>query len=133
MTAIIRSLKKILQAICMVLFTHVVIILKHPKGRILFVCTHQIVHVYLIKWPPSVNSKRVANSPSFRDGGRQRSPLTRYSKACFVALVISLEVVRVALAPSVVEQLALLSDGVVVVTFHFGSAGTLVDLEEAHT
>lgn len=52
------------------------------------------------------------------------------SETRFLALLITLEVIGISLAPSIRENLALLSDGVVVIALNFSSAGSLVHLKE---
>lgn len=52
------------------------------------------------------------------------------SETCFLALLVTLEVVGIALAASVVETLTLLGDSVVEVALEFCSARSLVHLKE---
>lgn len=55
-----------------------------------------------------------------------------YSKTCFLALLITLEVIGIALAASIVELLAFLCDGVVVIPLDFPSARSFVHLKQTH-
>lgn len=55
-----------------------------------------------------------------------------YSETCLLALLVSLEVVGISLAPSIVEDLTLLGDRIVVKSLDIRSAGSLVHLKQTH-
>lgn len=53
-----------------------------------------------------------------------------YSETCFMALLVTPEVIGIPLAPAIVENLAFLGDSVVVVALDLSSARSLVHLKE---
>lgn len=64
------------------------------------------------------------------NGAKSAGELTGDPEARLLALLVAHEVVGVALAASIVENLALLGDGVVIVALDVPPAGSLVHFEQ---